>query len=157
MKKKLGSEAGDTGTLEGTLRSPGLNSDTETLKELGKPGDPSTGLGLADAGPRPLDAGAESTKDHEEPPKKRRRGAVFYLLIALIALVILGIALGVGLGVGLTRHHSSQSSSYVYERCFPSHRRSQLTIIAPHLRLFRHHQATRRPFPMDYKMILQWQ
>ena len=105
MKRKLSSEAPETGALDGSFpQSPGVRSDDETLKEAGRPGDSVTGVGLTGSG-------ADGAKDHEEPQRKRRRGAVFWLLIALIVLVILGIALGVGLGVGLTKNKSSNSSA----------------------------------------------
>ena len=113
MKRKLSSEAPETGTLDGSFPvSPGVRSDDETLKEAGVPGESATGLGLAGVG-------EEGAKDPEEPQKKRRRGAVFWLLIALIALVILGIALGVGLGVGLTRNNSASSSTTYVNTMLP--------------------------------------
>lgn len=103
-KRKLSSEAPETGTLDGSFpRSPNTISEQETLKETARPLGNHVGVV----------AGAQQTKDQEESQRKKRRGALFWLLIALIALVILGIALGVGLGVGLTRNKSSPAT-YVY-------------------------------------------
>ena len=103
-KRTLGSDAPETGALDGSFpRSPGVGSvDTETLKETAGSLDHHVG------GARGANA---QSKDPEEPQGKKRRGAIFWLLIALIALLVLGIALGVGLGVGLTRN---SGSSYVY-------------------------------------------
>ena len=106
-KRKLSSEAPETGTLDGSFpRSPGVATDDETLKETSRPLGNNVGV-------------VGGARDHEEPQRKKRRGAIFWLLIALIALLVLGIALGVGLGVGLTRNQSS-SASYVSYRFLPT-------------------------------------
>ena len=75
------------------------------MKEAGSP-PPRTPLAGLDSHPEVASHKEETDGSH------KRRGLMFWLLIALGAFIVLAVALGVGLGVGLTRHKSSTSSRW---------------------------------------------
>lgn len=121
-------------------QNPIPDKDAETLKETGSP-PPRTPLGN-------IDAHSEAATRHEEPGRsKKRRGSRFWILVALVGLLVLAIALGVGLGVGLTRHKNSKSSS----RC-GSFRTALWNHHLPYQVLL-HRQKTLRHYLMGYSTI----
>lgn len=103
-----GSDAPEAGTINDLYPKP----DTETLKETGQPPH------HPQFAPPPISGQHKIENAEPTQPKRRKRGLVFWLLIALVLLVILGIALGVGLGVGLTRNNGSKSRYESFPNCW---------------------------------------
>ena len=97
-RKISGADPPETGTLAGT-------TDTETLKEAGKPGESPIFAPPPISGQHKIE---NAQADAPQEKKRKRKRKVLWLLIAAVTLIILAIALGVGLGVGLTRNKSSR-------------------------------------------------